>query len=300
MFGKNVEPRVVDNRTFILGLDKFYRDAIKPHERGELLKCARRVAAVLHLQPGNVPVEGYYAEDQQLTEYFLLMRALQLVKQEHTKEVASLGEFQRLWDVTSAPLYGKSQHTGKLFPVGRDALSRALYDTQPEWTLERLTETACKAAEEMDDFSLVGLAARIRDPVVLTATRESVVLYFEQGAMLAPRPPKPKYIWKVDKELAEQARRFIDAFRVIFGDQLPPPEPGQAKSYWHACKNTYILGRCVRLGYNDAVTPVLQYHWAICRGNDDSFHVQEFWHTEVWTTIRYRRLMGHSGRCPDL
>jgi len=59
---------VVDNRVFLLGLDKLYRDAMKRHERGELLACARRVAAPLHETPADVPVEGYYAEDEQLTE----------------------------------------------------------------------------------------------------------------------------------------------------------------------------------------------------------------------------------------
>lgn len=297
MFG---ERHIVDNRTFLLGLDKLYRNAIKPHERGELLRCARHVAAVLHVPPKDVPVEGYYAEDQLLTEYFCLMRALQAVNQECTPEVASLPEFQRLLEVASAPLYGKPLHTGMLLPAGLDALSRALFDTKPEWSLERLTETAYNAAQEMDDFSLVGLAARVRDPIVLIATRESVVLYAAVmvGSALRPRPPK--YIWNVDTELAEQARRFIDAFRVLFGDQLPPPEPKQVERYWHACQDNEILGRCVRLGYNDAVSPVLQYHWAICRRDDYSFRVQEFWHPEVWTTERYRTVIGYVGRCPNL
>src|SRR5262245_10918203 len=101
-----LKDRVVDNRIFLLGLDELYRDAMKRHERGELLLCARRVAAALEVAPAAVPVEGYYAEDQQLTEYFLLMRALQEVSEERTQVVAALPEFQRLLDVTSAPLYG--------------------------------------------------------------------------------------------------------------------------------------------------------------------------------------------------
>ena len=134
MFG---EHRIVDNRTFLLGLDKLYRDAIKPHERGELLTCARHVAAVLHVPPKNVPIEGYYTEDQLLTEYFRFMRTLQSVDEKRTPAVASLPEFQRLSDVMSAPLYGKPEHSGKLFPSGLDALSHTLFDTRPEWSLER-------------------------------------------------------------------------------------------------------------------------------------------------------------------
>ena len=136
------EKRVVDNRVFLLGLDKLYREAIKQHERGELLRCARRVAEVLHASPADVPVEGYYAEDEQLTEYFRLVRALQDVDEGATPSVDSLSEFQRLRAVTSAPLYGRPQYTGKLLPAGRDALSQALRDTFPNWTVASLTAAA--------------------------------------------------------------------------------------------------------------------------------------------------------------
>jgi len=168
----------------------------------------------------------------------------------------------------------------------------------PEWSLPRLIETAYQAAYETDDFSLVGLAARVKDAVVLAATRESVVLYAEMMEGSALFPPRPKYVWNVDKELAQQARRFIDIFNRLFNEKLPPPEPAYAGSYWHAFVDNEIVGRCVRLGYNDAVSPVLQYHWAIC--SKDGFVVQEFWHTEVWTTQRYRAAQGYSQRCPDL
>jgi len=146
------------------------------------------------------------------------------------KLVVSMSESQRLRDVTSAPLYGKSIMSGKLLPTAKDAMAQALSDTpMSEWSVERLTETAKVLAEKMDDYSLVGLAARIRDAVVLTATRESVVLYAEVVVGAARfTPPPPRYVWRVDKQLAEQARRFIDAFSALFNDQLPPPEPAQA------------------------------------------------------------------------
>ncbi len=71
------EPHVVDNRVFLLGLDDLYRRAMKWNEGFELLRCAREVAWALHVQPAAVPVEGYYAEDEHLTEYFRVLRALQ-------------------------------------------------------------------------------------------------------------------------------------------------------------------------------------------------------------------------------
>ena len=84
----STERCIVDNRVFLLGLDELYREAMKQHERGELLSCARRVVATLHVAPTNVPAEGYYTEDQRLTEYFGLVRELQQVDESRTSEVA--------------------------------------------------------------------------------------------------------------------------------------------------------------------------------------------------------------------
>jgi hypothetical protein len=291
---------IVDNRTFLLGLDKLYRDCMKRHESNELLGCARQVASVLQVMPASVPVEGYYTEDRRLTEYFLLMRALQKVGVERTSEVDALPEFQRLLAITSAPLYGKPLWDRYLLPGGLDALSQALFKTKPDWSLQQLLEVAYNAALEMDDYSLVGLAARIRDGVVLAALRESVVLYAAVmvGSALMAEPPR--YIWNVDRELAEQARRFINAFNSLFGEELPPPDPAQAAHYWHACEDNEIEGRCVRLGYNDAISPPLNYHWAICRRQDDNLGVHEFWNPELWTTERYRIALRFYGRCPAI
>jgi hypothetical protein len=296
------ERRVVDNRVFLLGLDMLYRDAMKQHERGELHRCARRVAETLHVTPADVPVEGYYAEDEQLTEYFRLVRALQDTDGSATSSVGSLPEFQRLLDVTSASLYGRPQYSGKLLPAGRDALSQALLDTLPEWTVAGLTAAAYNTVRENDEISLVGLAARVQDAVVLTAVRESVVLYAEMvlGAALDRDLPRPQYVWKVDEDLAKHARRFIDTFNTLFGEELPPPDPAQAQRYWHAYDDNKILGRCVRLGCDDRISPIRHYHWAICRAAHGEFAVQEFWKSEVWTTTRYRSALRGGGRCPEL
>lgn len=282
------ERRIVDNRVFLLGLDKLYRDAMKHHERGELLHCARRVAAAVRAAPADVAIEGYYGEDAELTEYFRLMRALQQVDESASSAVDALPEFERLRAVTSAPLYGIPLYTGMLLPAGNDPLSQALDITFPDWTVAGLTSAARDAARATDDFSLVGLAARIEDPVVLTALRESVVLYARVPIGAAGSRPRIEYAWAVDPELARQAQRFIAAFNALFGEDLPPAEPAMAERYWRACDKNRISGRCVRLGWDDATTPPLHYHWAIYRTSDGELTVQEFWNPDVWTTERYR------------
>jgi hypothetical protein len=287
---------IVDNRVLLLGLDQLYREAMQPHERGELLSCARTVAEILSIMPAPVPAEGYYAEDPHLTEYFSLMRALQETAENRTAEVAALPEFRRLLQVSSAPLYGRPVQREKLLPVGRDALSEALRATVP-WTVERLTTTACAAAREADDISLVGLAARVQDSVVLAALRESVVLYGEM--VVGALPPTREFLWQVDDELAKGARRFVDTFNALFDDDLPAPIGDYAAVYWAACEQAGILGRCVRLGESDT-QPGRYYHWAICRALDGQLAVQEVWDQQIWTTERYRGALQLDGRCPEL
>jgi hypothetical protein len=269
---------------------------MKTHERGELLGCAREVAAALDVQPAIVPVEGYYGEDPDLRDYFLLMRALQVVPGARRKQVAALSAFTRLFQVTSAPLYGTPAASGMLLPAGMDALSRALDDTKPDWSLERLLAAAHDAAVSTDDFSLIALAARVKDAVVLTATRESVVLYAAVIAGSRMRPEPPQYVWQVDATLAAQARRFVDTFNALFKEDLPPPEAVSAQTHWAACQRNKIAGRCVRLGYNDALAPTQQYHWAIYRTPDGTLAAEEFWHPELWTTERYRAALDWDGR----
>src|SRR5512143_3933390 len=225
---------VVDNRVFLLGLDALYREAMKHHERTELLACARATAAALRIGPADVPVEGYYAEDAQLTEYFRLMRALQATDRGRIPEVASLPSFTRLKEVTGSPIFGVPELEGGLLPRSRDSLSQALVDPRPERPTPVLTATAAAAARSSDDFSLVGLAARAQDAVVLCALRESIVTYVYRVALGRGHPPPPRFVWAVDPDLAEPAQRFVRAFNTLFEEELPAAIPDNAKRYWDA------------------------------------------------------------------
>ena len=295
------ERRVIDNRVFLLGLDELYREAMKLVERGELLMCARRVASALDASPEDVPIEGYYAEDAKLTEYFLLVRKFQSIDEKFLPVVSALPEFERLHAVASAPLFGEPQQDGKLLPKGRDALFRALDAIKSlQWTVPKLVQTACAKAKESDDISLVGLAALTEDAVLIAAARESVVLYageFLTGGMMFT--DDPEYVWAVNEDLARQAKRFVEVFNGLFGGKLPAPEPAQAERYWIAHTQSEIVGRCVRIAYDNSVSPMLHYHWGIYL-HDDAFAVQDFWVPEIWTTSRYLRHIRRDGRIPEL
>ncbi|MFH5803117.1 hypothetical protein [Alienimonas sp. DA493] len=287
------ETHVVDDRTFLLGLDELYRRAMKPHERGELLDAARETAAALSVAPATGPVEGYYAEDEALTEYFQLVRALQDVSAGREPEVAGLPGYRRLREVTGSPLFGPSTQTGDLLPAGKDPLSRALGKTFPDdWAVETLTAAAyAEAAADEDDCSLVALAALARDAVPLAALRETAVLY---AAVMAGGSPlveqQPEYIWSVDETICERAARFVATFNTLFDERLPAPVPEHAERYGSAAKPGRLLGRCVRIGLDDRTDPPRQYHWALRLGAG-GLEVHAFWDEELWTTERYRETL---------
>ncbi len=286
--------RLVDNRSFLLGLDELYRHSMKRFESQRLLPCARTVAEALHVQPANVPAEGYYHETPALEEYFRWMHSLREQDEKVEARVNQLPEFQLLWEVTNSPLYGRPQREGKLLPVGRDPLSQALRDTAPAWTLDGLTKAAQVVALQFDDYSLVGLAARIQDAVVLTATRESAVLYAEMVPLGFSREPRIEYLWRVDPALAEAANRFIETFNRFVPGALPQAQAANAETYYRAYVDNDILGRCVRLG--QTLDGSQYYHWAIIvkalSGDQVGMDVLEFWSKDIWTTQKYRETQG--------
>lgn len=278
----------VDNHVFLLGLDYWFREAMKVYEMRELLPRAREVARALKVDPAQVPVEGYYSEAPELEEYFLIIRALQAVDEAAENRVGEMVEFRLLWDVFTSGLYGLPQRKNKLLPVGRDPLTQALDDCFPDWTVEQLTAAACQAALRADDVSLVGLAARAQDPVVLAALRESVVLGAE--ALYYGLHDEPEYTWRVDGWLEEAANRFIAIFNRFDPGRLPEAGAANAKLFAQAYEDNEFIGRCARIAMNEDQTQ--HYHWAVAfkmeAGRPVGCVVDAFWDSSLWTTDRYR------------
>ena len=274
--------KVIDNRVFLVGLDALYRKRIKVYERGRLRLCAQELATALSIAPANVAIEGYYAEEPALTEYFRLIRALQLVPEKRIGAVRELDSFRCLREVLTSPLFGQSEPDGSLFPGTRGALEQALKLTLPEWNVPRIADAAHDCALESTDFSLPTLACLAHDPVAIAALRETVVVYVKRFKSLQPQK---EYEWTVDPVLESRAIRFAEAFNELFHEDLPMPAEENAKAYWEAAKDKRIEGRCVCIGEDP--TSSRYYHWAI-DGTDAGPIVRDFWDTEPWTTARCR------------
>ncbi|MEE8360603.1 MAG: hypothetical protein V3R71_00535, partial [Gemmatimonadales bacterium] len=190
----------------------------------------------------------------------------------------------------SSPIFGPAVRGEYLLPKGNDPLSAALAEDGMEWSVPPLVAAASRIAVEIDDYSLVGLAALAEDPVVLAALRESVVIYARNIFTKEFQPvqqPTYKYVWRVDPELAAAAQRFVAAFNTLFGNELPSANAKYAQVFWEAFKESDVVGRCVRLGQTRE-DPPRYYHWAVIQGPEDQLGVREFWDTEIWTTERYQ------------
>ena len=285
--------RIVDNRVLVLGIDEIYRKYMKEFESAFLLPQVETIVAKLGVLELDIPIEGYYGEHETLTRYFKLMRALQEVDESSEPFVRELPEFQKIWEITNSPIFGKPVRKGKLLPQGRDPLSQALDDLKDTvWSVNEILDQAYKIVSDIDDISLVGLAVRTKDPVTITALRESVILYAEKVERGFYEGSKTEYVWEVDDEFAKTANRFIEEFNNLLpkdshiGKGIPKAEPLNIERFYYSSTENKILGRCANLG-SEPSSPRLYYHWSITKQKNE-FMLDEFWDTKLWTTDEYR------------
>jgi hypothetical protein len=198
--------------------------------------------------------------------------------------------------VCSSRLYGFRTEPQGILHVGRDSLSEALEDQAPgSWEVNGLTQAAAAIAVAEDDYSLVGLAARIKDAVCITATRESVVLYAIVSLGFGEEPPCE---WAVSPEMQEFASRFVAEFRRLFHAELPSIKAESAQSYYSAYEKNLIWGRCIRIGFDPATTRPMNYYWKIDFTEDGTACASDLWSNELWTTERYRAQLLAGGNGP--
>ncbi len=284
-------PIIVDNRTFLLGLDELYRTAVKRYEQETLLPHARTLTDLLQVIPTKCPIEGYYAETPELTEYFYLVRAMQSLPAISPPDVYAPVSYQVLSAFMRSPIFGPFHESDGLLPRSHDSLFLALRETAPNWSLNRVIHTAQQVAHANDDISMVGLAARSGDSVALTALYESTVMREEITHFGFETSPHTPYVWMVDDELVESAQRFIAALNMFIPNALPTAAPEHAATFFKAFLNNDVIGRCVRIGTTTACHN-RHYYWALCAATDYdgrvSIDVDIFWSDQLWTTTMYR------------
>ncbi len=117
------------------------------------------------------------------------------------------------------------------------------------------------------------------------------VLYTITAVFSSKFIPDPEYVWQVDDLVESRARRFVAEFNKLFSESLPQPNTENTEHFWRAGDESMLIGRCVRMGFDDSLQPIQQYHWAIDRHPKYKWTTRDFWDTDIWTTQRYRKDM---------
>ena len=281
---------IVDNQKFLLALDYLYREHMQKFEITHLLPAATELVEQLKSRIKPVPIEGYYNESEELSDYFLKMRALQATSISQKSLVENTEAYQLLASVMSSKIYGYKLIDENFFPQRFDAFTSALAETPvTEWSIPSLTNKAYKIALKENDCSLTGLAASIQDALVLTAFRESTALYaYHLIGGVSDELPTYEYKWQVDPELASKANQFIDAFNKLTHNTLKPAQSEHAEYFYNAyiSNHSTLKMRCIRIGSNDSVEPMQHYHWVIDY-TDGQYSVKDIWSSTIWTTDDY-------------
>ena len=280
---------VVNDFVLILSLDSFYRDCMKKYEAEDLLPLVKNIFEELKISPGEFPVEGYYYETDELKSYFNHVKTLQTLEQESIKckeKIYNMSGYKKLTELFCSGLYGIYEYEGFLLPAVRDPIYYSLKSLQqPEkWNAENILNEAYTIIKDTEDTTIVGLGILLKNPVIVTALKESVVLYNDilpTGELDHRIKYIYKYIWNVSKEIENLANKIIEIFNGICPYRIPIAVAENAKKYYNNFSSNPIKIRCVKIGYDNLSQKY--YHWAINNVNYN-YKFVDFWDTKLWTT----------------
>lgn len=275
---------IVDDRTFVVGLSELFRQEMKAFEVATLLPLAEHACKVLDLSLPVVPVEGYYAESDELERFFRLVRAMQSADMCKVSPDAGVDAIKRLREVFTSPVMGRLEESDRVLPRTSSPFGEALR-ILADWSIMDLSRHAQQLVRA-DDAGLVAVAAATGDPLALCVARESVALTAD--VMLA-EVASPKFVWAVSENVAGVAARFITALTETTGIMLPEPTATSSSLYGQTAQEADLLGRCILIGERSG-NPYPYYHWYI-DSQEGQRMVKDFWSSSIWTTDNLRQTL---------
>ena len=281
---------IVGDFELILGLDSFYRNKMKKYEE-KLLPLIREILNKLNKSPEKFLVEGYYYETEKLTEYFNCIKTLKQVPIIHQKKIKKLPGYKKIIQLYCSGLYGEYKFDKNILPTVKDAIYYTL-ETLPvnKWNKDNILDTAYEIIKDTNNYSIINLGIILKNPVIITALRESVVLYSEFICTGAPPPIIyiHKYIWNVSKNIENMANIIIEIFNGICPYKIPEAIESNAELYYYEYTENKIDSRCVRIGFDDLSNK--NYHWAIknIKNMANKYKFIDFWDSELWTTEKLK------------
>jgi hypothetical protein len=279
---------VVSDFELILGLDSFYREQMQQYETKQLLPLVIELFEKLGVSPKKYPMEGYYYKSEKLKNYFNYIKTLREVSIKHKDDVQNMLGYKKLTELFCSGLYGKYEYDDKILPNVKDPIYYALESLSVEnWNVKNILNTAHTIINDTNNTTIIGLGIIIKNPVIVTALRETAVLYAD---ILCAGVPDftikyiNKYIWNVSKEIEHLANIIIETFNGICPYKIPLAIEKNAKKYYDRFMSNPFDLRCVRIGY-DAFSGK-NYHWAIKNQEylTNNYKFAEFWDEKHWTT----------------
>jgi len=282
-----IKELIVNDFEFIIGLDSFYREKMKKYEVKILLPLIKEIFQNIDIQKKNFPIEGYYYENEDLTEYFNYVKTLKTLNNDYKPKIENMQGYKKLLNILCSGLYGNYYFNESILPITKDPIYRTLENLSfDNWKSEKIIKTAFSIIKEENDFSIISLGIIKKDPIILTALRESVALYSDIFVGSAPNLTvkyEYKYIWNVSNEIQNKANNIIEIFNGICPYKIPIAEEKNVKKYYDEYVSNPINIRCIRIGIDNIGK---NYHWAII--NTDylkrNYKFKEFWDSKFWTT----------------
>jgi hypothetical protein len=279
---------IVGDFELILGLDSFYRNQMKEYETKVLLPLIIQIFQKLNISQKEYPIEGYYYESDELKNYFNYIKTLQQVSIKRKEDLQDMSGYKKLTELFCSGLYGKYEYKDNILPQTKDPIYYALESLPIEkWNVENIMNTANTIINDTDNTTIVGLGVLLKNPIIVTALRESVVLYSDFYCTGAPDFSIKyinKYIWNVSKEIENLANKIIEIFNEICPYKIPKAIEKNAEIYYDEFTSNPIDLRCVRIGHDNFSGR--NFHWAIKNQEylTSNYKFIEFWDTKLWTT----------------
>ncbi|MBN1500271.1 MAG: hypothetical protein JW982_08950 [Spirochaetes bacterium] len=284
-----IEKKITD-QILILGLDYSCRESMKKYETGVLLSAAKKLATFLSLPINPVPIEGYYNETKELKLYFTIMRALQKVEKSILDEIINNDDYKKILQVFTSPIFGKYNFGEYIIPNVDDPINTVMKKLPPlEWSAEKIINEAYDIVSNADDYSLTGIGILTKDPITITALRESAVLYVSGVQAIGNfEEPEYRYIWNVSDKVQKVCNIFINEFNKLTESSILPAVDSNAEYFNQNYIDNKIRGRCVRTGTDESGNTDRFYHWAIDVSDGYDLVFKEFWDEKLWTTEMFR------------
>jgi hypothetical protein len=261
---------------------------MKKYETKYLLPLVIELFKKLAITQKEYPIEGYYYESEELKNYFNYIKTFQQVSIKYKKDIQNMLGYKKLTELYCSGLYGKYEYKNNILPQIKDPIYYALESLSVEnWNVKNIINEAFTIINDIGNTTIIGLGIALKNPVIVTALRESVVLYPDFYCTGVPDFTIKyinKYIWNVSKEIENLANTIIETFNGICKYKIPKAIEKNAKIYFEEFSSNPINLRCVRIGYDDFSGK--NYHWAIKNQKylTSNYKFIEFWDKNLWTT----------------